>query len=52
MMPQPGPRKVVHKRKMGFLLHTFHVCMCVCTCGLWIPVYMSGLRKRKTVTYM
>ena len=44
------PRKIVSKRKMGFVGHTFHVFMCFMTCGLWIPVYMSRLRSRKTVT--
>jgi hypothetical protein len=46
----PQPRKVVSRRKMGILLHCFHITMCLCTLGLWIPVYLSGLRKRKTVT--
>lgn len=54
-MPQqpyqpPLPSRVVTKRKMGFVLHMFHVTMCLCTAGLWIPVYLSGLRRRKTVT--
>lgn len=54
MMPQPynGPRKIVTRRKMGFVLHSFHIFMCLCTMGLWLPVYLSGLRRRKSVTYM
>lgn len=44
------PRKVVSRRKMGWLLHTFHWFMIVCTVGLWTPVYLSALRRRKTVT--
>lgn len=48
-MNQP-PRKVVSRRKMGWMLHCFHCTMCLCTLGLWTPVYLSGLRKRKTVT--
>lgn len=51
-MAQPGPRRIVQRRKMGFILHAFHLTMCVCTVGLWTPVYLSGLRKRKIVTYM
>ncbi|WP_242890234.1 hypothetical protein [Actinomadura litoris] len=49
MPQQPAPRKAVQRRKMGFLLHGFHLTMCFCTVGLWTPVYLSGLRKRKTV---
>jgi hypothetical protein len=44
------PNKIVSRRKMGFILHAFHWTMIVCTLGLWTPVYLSGLRKRKTVT--
>lgn len=44
---QPAPRKVVSKRKTGFVSHGF---MCFVTCGFWIPVYASRLRARKTVT--
>lgn len=50
-MPQPAmPSKVVSRRKMGWMLHCFHWFMMFCTLGLWTPVYLSGLRKRKTVT--
>lgn len=43
--------KVVSKKKMGFLGHTFHITLSVFSMGLWVPVYMSRLRARKTVTY-
>lgn len=49
MPQQPVPRKMVQRRKMGLFLHAFHITMCFCTVGLWTPVYLSGLRKRKTV---
>jgi hypothetical protein len=44
------PRKVVSTRKMGFVGHGIHIFMCMITMGLWIPVYLSRLRSRKTVT--
>ena len=43
--------KAVSKRKMGYIAHTFHITMSVFSFGLWVPVYMSALRKRKTVTH-
>lgn len=46
----PQPRKVVSRRKMGCLLHCFHWTMILLTVGLWTPVYLSALRRRKTVT--
>lgn len=49
MYGQP-PRRAVSRRKMGWGLHCFHWVMMFCTLGLWTPVYLSGLRKRKTVT--
>ena len=48
-MTQP-PRKVVTRRKMGWMAHGFHWFMMLCTVGLWTPFYLSALRKRKTVT--
>lgn len=49
MYAQP-PRKVVSRQKMGWMRHSFHWFMIFCTVGLWTPVYLSALRKRKTVT--
>jgi len=50
MHEQQYPRKVVSKRKMGVLAHTFHITATVCTGGLWGFVYWSRLRAKKTVT--
>lgn len=38
------------RRKMGFILITFHWCMLICTVGLWTPVYLSARRRRVSVT--
>jgi hypothetical protein len=35
---------------MSFGVEIFHWTMIICTCGLWTPIYLSGKRKRKTVT--
>lgn len=48
--PPYQPGQVVSHRKMGFAGHAFHLTMCLMTFGLWIPVYMSRLRSRTTVT--
>lgn len=42
--------QITSHRKMGFAAHTFHLTMCCLTMGLWIPMYISGLRRRTTVT--
>jgi hypothetical protein len=46
----PGPARAVSRRKMPAGLACFHWCMIVCTCGLWLPVYLSARRRRTTVT--
>jgi hypothetical protein len=46
----PRPQKIVTVRKMSFGGHFLHLMMCFMTCGIWIPVYLSRLRSRKTVT--
>ncbi|MFD5266742.1 hypothetical protein [Streptomyces sp. NPDC058335] len=38
------------RRKMGWILITFHWFMILMTVGLWTPVYLSARRRRVTVT--
>lgn len=45
-----GPRRAISRNRMSFGVEIFHWTMIICTCGLWTPVYLSGKRKRKTVT--
>lgn len=47
---QGGSRRSVSRNRMSFGVEIFHWTMILCTGGLWIPVYLSGKRKRKTVT--
>lgn len=47
---QGGSRRSVSRNRMSFGVEIFHWFMILCTCGLWTPVYLSGKRKRKTVT--
>lgn len=48
--PAPHPRRAVSRQQMPVSLSVFHWTMMICTGGLWIPVYLSARRKRKTVT--
>lgn len=48
--PAGYPRRMVSRQRMSFGASAFHWFMIVSTGGLWIPVYLSARRKRKTVT--
>lgn len=48
--PPQQPRRAVSRNRMSFGVEIFHWTMIICTCGLWTPIYLSGKRKRKTVT--
>lgn len=44
--------KIKTRRKMGWILITFHWVMILCTIGLWTPVYLAARRRRVTVTHL
>ena len=47
----PGvPRGAVSQGQMGYGEAAFHWLMMLGTCGLWIPVYLSARRKKRTIT--
>jgi hypothetical protein len=45
-----GPRVAVTQGKLGLIEELFHCMMIVCTCGLWLPVYLSRKRSKRSVT--
>lgn len=45
-----GPSKAITQGNLGCLEEAFHWTMIICTCGLWIPVYISRKRSRRSVT--
>jgi hypothetical protein len=47
---QVYPRQMVSRQRMSFGASAFHWFMIISTGGLWLPVYLSARRKRKTVT--
>ncbi len=46
----PYPRQAVSQQGMSYSESIFHWTMIFITCGMWIPVYLSARRKRRTVT--
>jgi hypothetical protein len=45
-----GPRMAVTRGRLGSLEELFHWTMIICTCGLWLPVYLSRKRSKRSVT--
>jgi hypothetical protein len=45
-----GPRKAVTQGKLGYAEEAFHWLMIIGTCGLWLPVYLSRKRSKRSVT--
>ena len=45
-----GPRGAVTQGKLGYGEEIFHWTMILCTCGLWLPVYLSRKRSKRSVT--
>lgn len=45
-----GPRAAVTQGKLGGIEELFHWTMIICTCGLWLPVYLSRKRSKRSVT--
>jgi hypothetical protein len=45
-----GPCRAVTQGNLGCIEETFHWTMIICTCGLWLPVYLSRKRSVRSVT--
>lgn len=45
-----GPSKAITQGNLGCIEETVHWTLIVCTCGLWIPVYISRKRSKRSVT--
>lgn len=35
---------------MGFVEKTFHLCMIICTVGMWAPIYIRRKRQLERTT--
>lgn len=45
-----GPYLAVTQGQLGIFEELFHWTMIICTCGLWLPVYLSRKRSKRSVT--
>lgn len=45
-----GPSRAYTTQNMGCVEEVFHWTMILCTCGLWLPVYIGRKRSMRSVT--